>query len=174
MSSVNIPLGANTQRGKISSLSQAVEVPLTYHHCWGKWVITKWCLTFLPCHVPFLQFFTVRPWQPGGTAAAQHIEHTVAVDSSVTLCLLPSKSKDFRTDFCHPWQRKHAQAMGVYLCNGEHRRKRLCFPLQPLFSALWAFLVGRVCPVATSMARHSGFWCPEHKIMTILNLYFSE
>lgn len=44
----------------------------------------------------------------------------------------------------------------------------------PLIFVLLAFLVGRVCPVATFTVRHSSFWCSEKKIMTILSLYFSE
>lgn len=63
----------------------------------------------------------------------------------------------------------HIQPLGVYL----GRRKSLHLPLQPLISALLAFPVDRVCPVATLMVRHSSFWCSEKKIMTILNLYFS-
>jgi len=65
------------------------------------------------------------------------------------------------------------QPPGVYLRSGEYRRKSLCLPLQPLISALLAFPVDRVCPVATLMVRHSSFWYSEKKIMTILNLYFS-
>lgn len=115
----------------------------------------------------------------GGTAAARATEHTTGVGSSVDTTQYQAssftyKSSDFRTHFCHPWQRIHIQAMGMYLWSGVYRRKSLCFPCQPLISALLAFLVGRVCPVATFMVRHSSFWCTEKKIMTILNLYFSE
>lgn len=179
MSWGHIPLAGNTEKGKTKSVTG----------CWGAAELSSSLLKKISddqivCDPPSPG--TCPPYrpsqgarQPGGTVAAQDVEHTAAVDSSVTtmqyrVFLLACKSNDFRTHFCHLWQRKHVQAMGVYLWSGEYRRKSLGFPLQPLISVLLAFLVGRVCPVATFMVRHSSFWCSEKKIMTILNLYFSE
>lgn len=136
-------------------------------------------MTPLPGHVPALQTFNSGL----GSLEAQLLPRTLnmiaAVDSSVTtmqhqVVLLACKSNDFRTHFCHLWQKKHVQAMGVCLWSVEYRRKSLCFLFQPLISALLALLVGRICPVATFVVRHSSFWCSEKKIMTILYFYFSE
>lgn len=56
---------------------------------------------------------------------------------------------------------------------GIQKGKLVLSPSASDFSA-FSSSGGLICPVATVMVRHSSFWGSEKKIMTILNLYFSE